>query len=625
MQSYIPFMLTNSHFNLDETLSLVKNAGASRIFLALPPLKKEALSDDALWEKLARAVSFFRNEGVEVGVWYWALKVVGKNDFTPLRGFLGKESAVEKCPLDPNFLDFAESVARKVASLHPDILLYDDDLRFGTHDSGEGCLCRYHRAAIEKRLGKTLPDKNLFETMFAGKPNEYRSAYLYAAGESLKNFCKKMRAAVDSVDPTVRIGICSCISVWDNDGVDSYTLAKLLAGGTKPLVRLIGAPYWAENRFLDNRLEDIIELERMERSWKDDKDDIEVFAEGDTYPRPRYRVPSSYLEIFDTALRADGHFDGILKYMRDYNASSAYEPEYLRRHAENKVYSEALSVDFGDKEAVGIRVYEALHKLEQADFTSIDPTPEVIGKLLFSHAARLLANNSIPTTYRGTGICGIVFGENARHLPDEAFSKPLILDIRAAKILSEKGKDVGLVSCGALLTSTTEFFPPFDGETVGLNPIGPFAAPTELCDKATVQSFFLLPDGARIPSCYTYENRDGGRYIVYCFDASRAPEGVMRQYIRPRQLAQLLRERDCPLPIECFGNPDLYILCKSDDKSTAVGFWNCHADFVRNAAVRLDGRYSKARFVNLSGTLDGELLKIDRIGAYEYGYVLLAR
>ena len=40
---------------------------------------------------------------------------------------------------------------------------------------------------------------------------------------------------------------------------------------------------------------------------------------------------------------------------------------------------------------------------------------------------------------------------------------------------------------------------------------------------------------------------------------------------------------------------------------------------------RLDGRYSKARFVNLSGTLDGELLKIDRIGAYEYGYVLLAR
>ena len=95
------------------------------------------------------------------------------------------------------------------------------------------------------------------------------------------------------------------MSVWDMDGVDSFTLAKLLAGNTKPLVRLIGAPYWAENRFLGNRLEDVIELERMERSWHEG-DDIEVFSEGGrvTAFRPpiwKYSIPRSVPTVRLTA------------------------------------------------------------------------------------------------------------------------------------------------------------------------------------------------------------------------------------------------------------------------------------------------------------------------------------
>ena len=35
------------------------------------------------------------------------------------------------------------------------------------------------------------------------------------------------------------------MSSWDIDGTNAYELAKILAGNTKPLVRLIGAPYWA--------------------------------------------------------------------------------------------------------------------------------------------------------------------------------------------------------------------------------------------------------------------------------------------------------------------------------------------------------------------------------------------
>jgi hypothetical protein len=36
-----------------------------------------------------------------------------------------------------------------------------------------------------------------------------------------------------------------------------------MAGNTKPILRLIGAPYWAIKQGWGNRLADVIELERM--------------------------------------------------------------------------------------------------------------------------------------------------------------------------------------------------------------------------------------------------------------------------------------------------------------------------------------------------------------------------
>ena len=79
----------------------------------------------------------------------------------------------------------------------------------------------------------------------------------------------------------------------------------------KPFICLIGAPYWSIKRDHGNsRLQNCIELHRMERSFCGD--DIEIFAEGDTFPRPRHTCPASYLELFDMAMRADGGFDGIV-------------------------------------------------------------------------------------------------------------------------------------------------------------------------------------------------------------------------------------------------------------------------------------------------------------------------
>lgn len=618
----VPVMLTSKHFDPEKILNDLKLVGSDRVFLALPPLNTDTCRQKAVFEKLAEAIPFFKKRGIETGVWFWAFMVEGENNFTPITGFGGKQSSTEKCPLDPAFLEYAADTVRTIAAMHPDIILYDDDFRFGFLDSGNGCQCRFHRAEMKKRLGgKELPEGDLFELLFSGKPNEYRAAYLDAAGESLKSFCRKMREALDSVDPTIRFGACSCMSVWDMDGVDSFTLAEILAGNTKPLVRLIGAPYWAENRFLGNRLEDVIELERMERSWHEGND-IEVFSEGDSYPRPRYRVPASYLEIFDTALRADGSFDGILKYMLDYTSSEGYERGYVDKHMDSSMFTGRIDELFRGKTLAGVRVYQSLHRLRDADFTGMNITSSQIHDMIFPLGARALAQNSIPTVYHGTGCAGIAFGENARHLPESAFSKPLILDIAAARILLAQGKDIGITEIGAIYTPHTEVFPAFSDEHVALYASSPFAYHVKTAKGAAVRSSFI-PGSQAYPACISYTSPSGEQYILYTFDARLAPEAVTRNYCLPRQIAGLLRGFDSPLPLECHGNPDLYVLCKSDEKQTVIGFWNCHADYASGIRVKTARPYKKANFIGCSGRLDKDVLLVDRIGAYEYGFVLL--
>lgn len=602
------------------TAQALRKAGINRVLLAIGSYKSDLDARMRQLDALGENLEFMKREGFDAGAWLWAFMYDG-GEYTRVAGFDGRSSKQSCCPLDPEFREFCAGYVRDIARLSPSLILFDDDLRFGHLDIGLGCRCELHIADILNRLDERLSPDELVRRAFNGGENRYRRAWLDSMGDSIRRFARDMRTAVDSVDKNIRMGQCACITSWDADGVDADELSRILAGDTRPYLRLIGAPYWAVKQNWGNRLADTIEVERMQLGWCGE--DIEVVSEGDVYPRPRWICPASYLECFDTALRASGGFSGIQKYMLDYTSSAAYETGYLDRHIRNGwLYSE-LDRLFQGKTAVGTRIYEYKHKLATAELTGADS--EYMQNLLFSTAARAAAANGIPTVYCDEGnSAGILFGENARQLPDDKLGSGLVLDLAAAEILMGRGIDVGIEAVGDYFQPNEEhgfgnhsFIQSRDEHGLGSRDCVLSDAEHHInseyipwrCGrvrqiklKATAEicSNFVVDGEDYSPSFYYYTNKSGQRFAVICADAKVCGEPLWRSYLRQSQLISALNELGCqPLPVYCSGEPDVYIIAKRSGNRLAVGIWNLSPDEIFDAELVFP-----LRSVTLADTVD---------------------
>ena len=628
----------NERTNKDEVLRVLEAVGAEYVFLAFDNVILSA--DRGKYERtLASAcemIPLLKSRGYKVGIWFWSLwlcdidadeldgEVMRRSSGKPRISYSALNSTEKKlsgylCPTSEKIsvmLDIIECAAR----YSPDIILLNDDLGYATYLGGIGCYCDRHIRLVEEALSRPITREELREAVLSGKPNEIRDLWLDISGRTIEDYARRIRERIDSVDKNIRCGFCAVMSNWGIDGTDAEKIAKIMAGGTRPLIRLIGAPYWAAISAWGNRLQHTVELSRMESAWVSDKE-IELIAEGDVYPRPRHRVPASLLEIYDTALRASGACDGILKIMFDYMASIGYERGYLDRHIKNQgLYSEIERI-FGGKSAVGVRVYESMDKVRTMDFSGIADPDRYAAESFFSYAARLLSDNSIPTAYEGSGV-GIAFGENARHLPDEAFEQGLILDIPAARILMERGVDVGLSAVGEPIQNNSLYFP-CDGECIPANYRAGVAS--EIIPKDTARVVTYSVCGERLyPDTIEYEDERGRRFLVFAFDGALVDENRYRNYLAQRQLAAsiewLAGER---LPAVCLGNPDLYMICKQDDDGMAIGLWNIFADEIEKPVIRLSHSYRSAEFINCEGILEGDEIRLSELPPYGCAFIHL--
>ena len=542
--------------------------------------------------QLAYYISYFQERGFEVGVWLGAF---GHGDimvhaaqkeyfaeFTKIKGVDGKTVDEGFCPLDERLQSrFCEAV-KIVASMHPDIIMLDDDFRLNVRSYNMGCCCDKHLKLFYDAVDEEIPMEELEKRIFTGGKNKYRTAWLKVMGDSLLHFAKMLRNAVDEVDETIRMGACAVYSTWDFDGTDMIAISKALAGKNRPFLRTIGAPYHGIHP------QYVIEHTRMQAAWCKDED-IEIFSEGDVYPRPRYVAPSKFLELFDMGLLSTKATEGIMKYMFDFRFDVNYEMGYNARHVRNTKLREGIVELFHNKEMVGVKVCETMRKVENFDLP-MEYKPGVatfVQNTYFSIAGKLLSENTIPTVYeKNTGYPAIIFGENAKYIQEEELKNGAILDAVAAKILHERGIDTGI--------SKREAYS-IIGET----------------HTEEDESY-----------CYRFENQNGQRFYVILVDMYQRDAdhcSNFMNYYRQKHLTDAIAWL-CgkPLPVVCNKNPYLYIqAAKGKDGSMAVALFNMNFDEIIEPTIILDKNYGELKCLNCEGTLcENKIILADEIAPY---------
>lgn len=610
----------------EKVLKELKRFGAERVFLALSTYELEEKEREAVFRELADNCQFFKENGYEVGAWIWTFWVKGNQEFRNMRSINGTEIGEFMCPSDEKFVAFACDYIKNIAQCGVDVIMFDDDFRYGFLSDAPACLCDAHIEEINRMTGRSLTIDEIREHILTGGKNEIRDAYLKANGDAFRNFATRIRQAVDEVNSQIRVGACACLTSWDIDGIDAFELAHILAGGTKPFVRLIGAPYWAVGKTWGNCLQDVIELERMESAWTK-QGDIEMLAEGDVYPRPRTSCPASYLEGFDTAMRAVGCTDGILKYGIDYCSNADYETGYAKFHERNQKLYDEITRLFANKKHCGVRIYESMNKVSDMVMpTKINKTVD-IQNFIFSKAARTLAFNTIPSVYEGNGVCGIVFDENARNLSLEALDNGLILDIAAAEILMERGVDVGVEWIGNEVRPsgccTSDASEHFVNDNNYIAMYDSIIYDIKLKEDAEILSDVNVDEGL-IPVSFRYENAKGQRFLVLNINTRIGADVLLKHYARSRQYAEAVEwisgQR---LPAYVYGHPSLYIQCKEDEDELAVGLWNFSVDTVIEPVVELGDKYADIEFVNCTGRLEADKVYLTDISPHGFaGFVV---
>ena len=159
-----------------------------------------------------------------------------------------------------------------------------------------------------------------------------------------------------------------------------------------------------------------------------------------------------------------------------------------------------------------------------------------IEEVFYSSAARILAANAIPTIYDGDGTTGIAFGENAYQLAREDFDNGMIIDARAAKILADRGIDVGIESFGEEIKSKYQYICCDDNYIIADN-CSTFDVKLNYgCKILSYASDDF--ENLKSPLCYLYQNAEGQKFLVFNCIAKKS-ESFLKEYCNAKIIADI--------------------------------------------------------------------------------------
>ena len=419
LYSQVP-LVDISDANRERYLADVRAAGVDTVLVSFIDFFEEGNARKPLLDKLARTIRFFETNGVPAAVW---INGFGYGDVrkgaagrrlahsTFLTGLDGRWCGAA-CPLDPVIRQVLRENVRDVARAGARFILMDDD--YVQSARGRlGCSCSNHLARVAAKCGRKAVTPEDVRRAFTGKPNPLRTAYLDVNGEVAVELARELRWEVDAVNPAIGMGLCASYTHWDVEGCDFPALVSAFAGGTRPFLRISGAPYWRNAKMPGTGLAEIIEFVRMQSAWVRGHD-WTALDENDPYPRRVAEVPAWRCELYDKAIIADGRL-ARHKYMLCYGPKRT-EPGYLEAHLANRPDDAKLRAIFMGTTPYGVKVTYPQHRLREAEL----PIPfagEDLLTALYSQptGAFALRRKGIPTRFDG---------------PD-ATDEPLAVTIRA--------------------------------------------------------------------------------------------------------------------------------------------------------------------------------------------------
>ena len=183
------------------------------------------------------------------------------------------------CPLDENYRNYIFETVASLAEEHPCFILGDDDIR-GFSPKAE-CFCERHTAEFNRRTGKRFtPDQYRLAVRNSKVGDAVFTAYEELRQDTVNGVCRLIRAAIDSVDPSIPAG--TCMPGWELRF--NGDASKAIAAKNQPPVMRIANGKYMEQTSLDLGVNHLASM-AYRLFWHDIP---EVLDEADTCPHTLY-------------------------------------------------------------------------------------------------------------------------------------------------------------------------------------------------------------------------------------------------------------------------------------------------------------------------------------------------
>lgn len=246
LYNVIGIIPNHEDFAVSEILRQHREVGLDRFLVSLsfhPQMTPASNLIPVLCRRFAYVRDAVAGHGIELAVLIQSTVGHGWNGKVPLTEepwqkvvYVNGQESPRMCHYDEGFRKYVYDCIAAISRERPSLLLIDDDVGVRMRE----CFCPKHIEALNKALGVSYSREDYEKLCSPSKIDDPVFAEIAVVFRDIcVDFAKVIRSAVDSVDPTIRCGLCCCYGGYFNHA----EVAKALAGNTEPFIRINNAVY----------------------------------------------------------------------------------------------------------------------------------------------------------------------------------------------------------------------------------------------------------------------------------------------------------------------------------------------------------------------------------------------